>query len=295
VLSTAPLLREDNAAHRPRLDLSGTALAILGAGLVAYPLIEGNTAGWPPWTWGAITAGIAVLVLFALHQRHKTRHGHSPLVESSLFGNRGFPAALVSSTLFFAVMTGLMLVIVLQLQLGLHADVLTAGLTLLPWSCGLAVSSWDAGTRLVPRHGARVMFAGLATLLAGTLAAIAVYATSPPTSYPWPLLAPLAVSGLGLGLFTVPFFTTALRRVRPHETSLAAGLLNAVQQLGGTLGSALLGSVFFHTLTITGRAAPAVAALQAAQDAFWVAAGLLAATSVAAALMLTPQPNQPPP
>jgi EmrB/QacA subfamily drug resistance transporter len=284
VLFATRLLREDRAIQRPRLDLTGTALTVLGAGLVVYPLIEGNTVGWPGWTWGALTAGIVVLVLFGLHQRRETRRGHRPLVEPSLFRNRGFPAALASSTLFFAVTNGLMLVIVLQLELGLHADVLTAGLTLLPWSCGSAVSSLIAGTRLVPRHGARVMFAGLATLLVGVLAAVAAYATSPPTTYPWPLLAALAVGGLGLGLFTVPFFTTALRRVRPHETGSAAGLLNAVQQLGGTLGIALLGSVFFRTLATT-KAMPGAAALAAAQHAFWVAGGLLVATSITAALM----------
>ncbi|MGI8815043.1 MAG: hypothetical protein ACR2G2_07085 [Pseudonocardia sp.] len=81
-------------------------------------------------------------------------------MEPSLFTHRGFPAALVTSTLFFAVMNGLMLVIVLHLQLGLGRDVLTAGLTLLPWSAGSAVASWVAGSRLVPRYGPRVMFAG---------------------------------------------------------------------------------------------------------------------------------------
>jgi len=153
VLIAAPLLREDRAADRPGLDLPGTLLAVTGAGLVIYPLIEGNAAGWPAWTWGALVAGLAVLVLFGLHQRRCVRQGRTPLVEPSLFENRGFPAALVSSVLCFSVMNGLMLVIMLQLQLGLHADVLVAGLSLLPWSCGLAVASWVAGSYLVPRFG----------------------------------------------------------------------------------------------------------------------------------------------
>lgn len=86
-----------------------------------------------------------------------------------------------------------------------------------------------------------------------------------------PSAAMLAVSGLGLGTFTVPFFTTALHRVRPAETGTAAGLLNAVQQFGGTVGVALLGTVFFHA----GDYRPA----------FGVAAGLLVVTGVAAASM----------
>ncbi|WP_171115766.1 MULTISPECIES: hypothetical protein [unclassified Streptomyces] len=102
--------------------------------------------------------------------------------------------------------------IAVQLQVGLHSDALTAGLTLLPWSVAMALSSWAAGAWLVPRYGARVMSAGLLALLAGTAAAAMVYATGRPGAYPWPLLPALAVAGLGQGLYAVPFFTTALPR-----------------------------------------------------------------------------------
>jgi EmrB/QacA subfamily drug resistance transporter len=292
-LVAAPLLREDRADPRPALDLVGTVLVVLGTGLLVYPLIEGDSTGWSARGWAVLGSGVLVLVLFGLHQLLGARRGRRTLVELSLFGHRAFPAALVSSTLFFAVSSGLTLVVVLQLQLGSGTDARTAGLTLLPWSCGLGISSWVAGAHLVPRYGTRVLFAGLAVLLAGTLAAICVYATSPAAGYPWPLLAALGVAGLGQGLFTTPFFAGALHRVAPAETGSAAGLLNAVQQLGGTLGVALLGSVFLGTLGGGGGAGPgpvpgsAVAgarALLGAQHALWLAAGLLVATAVASAL-----------
>ncbi|MBE1500957.1 MFS family permease [Amycolatopsis lexingtonensis] len=232
--------REDQSSTRPRIDPIGTVLVAAGAGLLVYPLLD--PAG-PDWR--LLAAGVALLVAFGFHQRRSA----APLVEPSLFTHRGFPAALAGSLLFFAAMTGLMQVVPMQLQLGLGADVRTAGLTLLPLSAGLAVSSWFAGTRLVPRFGARVMFGGLALLLLGILAAIAVYASVP--GYPWPLPIALALCGLGMGTFTVPFFTAALARVRPHETGSAAGLLNAVQQLGGTLGVALLGGLYLGSGTAT--------------------------------------------
>jgi EmrB/QacA subfamily drug resistance transporter len=262
VLAAGRVVREDRAAHPVRLDLQGTVLAMLGTGLLVYPLMGA-------WHWEMFAAGAVVLVVFGFHQRHR----RGPLVELSLFRDRGFPAALVTSTLFFAVMNGLMLVVVLHLQLGQGRDVLTTGLTLLPWSGGLAVSSWVAG-RLVPRHGWRVGFTGLCVLFAGILLAIWCYHVLPAGAYPWPLLGALAVGGVGLGLFTVPFFTTALSRVRPHETGSAAGLLNAVQQLGATVGIAVLGSVYLHG--------------HSAERAFWVAAVLVVATAGAAALMHEP-------
>ncbi|WP_051827438.1 MFS transporter [Streptomyces bicolor] len=148
----------------------------------------------------------------------------------------------------------------------------------------MALSSWAAGAWLVPRYGARVMSAGLLALLAGAAAAAVVYATGRPGAYPWPLLPALAVAGLGQGLYAVPFFTTVLHHVRPHETGSAAGLLNAVQQLGGTLGVALLGSVFFHTAA-SGAHAHGSAALTGARNAFCVAAWLVLATAAATAFI----------
>ncbi|MEU4252714.1 MFS transporter [Amycolatopsis sp. NPDC026612] len=260
VLFAARLLQEDRAATRPRLDLTGALLVAAGAGLLVYPLID--PAGTDPVL---LAAGAALLVVFGFHQRRVA----APLVERGLFAHRGFPGALAGSLLFFAVMTGLMQVVPMQLQLGLGADVRTAGLTLVPLSAGLAVSSYSAGAWLVPRFGARVMFAGLALLLTGIAAAIAVYAGGVP-AYPWPLLGALALCGLGMGTFTVPFFTAALHRVRPHETGSAAGLLNAVQQLGGTLGVAILGGRYLAT----GSAAAAL--------------GLGAGLAVAAAVAVVP-------
>ncbi|WP_051581394.1 MFS transporter [Pseudonocardia acaciae] len=275
VLVLAPLLVEDRAPRRAGLDPVGTALAALGTGLVVYPLIDtGTVASRPEWTWGSVAAGVAVLVGFGLHQRGRARRGRGPLIEVGLFAHAGFAWALATSTLFFAVTTGLMLVVVLHLQLGLGAGPLVAGLGLLPWSAGMAVASWVAGARLMPRYGTRLMFPGLAVLLAGVVAAVPAYqAAAGPGAFPWLGLAALGVAGVGIGLFSVPFFSAALARAGAQEAGSAAGLLNAVQQVGGTLGVAVLGGVFLHSGGGPGAAV---------QAAFWVAAGLLVATAAAA-------------
>ncbi|MFD1546388.1 MFS transporter [Nonomuraea guangzhouensis] len=280
VLAVAPILIEDHAPARPSLDPVGTALAMLGTALIVYPLIGADTAHLSMGTWGAIGLGLAVVAGFGLHQRRSAGLGRSSLVETSLFAHRAFPAALVTSTLFFAVTTGLMFVVVLHLQLGLGTDVRTAGLTMAPWSVGLAASSWVAGAYLVPRHGRRVMFVGLATLALGVLAAIAVYHSAGSTGYPTPLLGALGVAGLGIGMFTPSFFTAALKPLRPQEVGSAAGLLNAVQQLGATLGVAVLGSVYFDG-SRSGSPGSAV------QVTFWVAGGLLVASFLSTVLMTT--------
>jgi MFS family permease len=230
VLAISPLIREDRSPTRPRLDVSGTLLASLGLGLLLFPLMGGNETRVPTWVY--VTSGLAILAVLALHQRGRT----DPLVEPSLFRGKVFPASLAGSLLFFAVMNGLLFALVLFLQLGQGKTPSAAALTLLPWSAGLAIGSWTAGTLLVPRIGPKTMRAGLCLIMIG-LAGLTTSIT------PIPLL----LTGLGLGAFTVPFFGNALSGIAPHETGSASGLLNAVQQLGATIGVAVLGAVYFRS------------------------------------------------
>ncbi|MCH5677789.1 MFS transporter [Streptomyces gilvus] len=281
VLTISPRLMDNRAPQRPSLDLTGTLLAMAGTGLVVHPLIGADLTALPGWSWAAIAAGLCLMVGFAVHQRGVAAAGRSPLVEPSLFAHRGFPAALVTSTSFFAVTNGLLTVIVLQLQLGLGTDALKTGLTLAPWSVGLAVASWVAGAHLVKRYGQRLMSLGLAVLLVGGLGAIAVYHAADPHTYPTPLLFALGVVGLGAGLFSPAFFTIALKPLQPQEIGSAAGLLNAVQQLGATLGVALLGSVYLGSAGGGGAAA----AVYAVQVSIWVALALVLVSFVTSRMM----------
>lgn len=273
VVAATPRLREDRAPVRPRLDPAGTALAMLGTALLVCPLATGHPG---PAAWATAAAGACVLTVFVAQQRRTARRGKAPLIEPALLRGRSFPAALVTSTLFFAVTNGVMITVVLHLELGLHDGPLATGLTLLPWSLGLAVASWFAGSHFVPRYGSRVMHAGTATLAGGLAAVALAYRATAPDAYPTVLPFALALAGLGTGLFTAPFFTAALGAVGPQETGSAAGLLNAVQQLGGTLGIALIGGLYLDT-----HGGPRIAA----EHALGAAAALLAATAAAAWVM----------
>ncbi|MGW1962516.1 MFS transporter [Streptomyces sp. NPDC001935] len=275
VLAASVFLAEDRAPTRPRLDPAGTVLAMAGTALVVCPLAAGSTG---PTGWAVAAVGAVVLAVFVVHQRRAARRGRAPLIEPALLRGRAFPAALATSTLFFAVMNGVMITVVLHLELGLHDGPLRAGLTLLPWSAGLAAGSWAAGTHLVTRYGTRVMHTGLAVLAVGLAAAVLAYRGAAPDSYPALLPAALAVAGLGTGLFTPPFFSSALSGVGSQETGSAAGLLNAVQQLGGTVGVAVVGGIYLDA---------AGDARTAAQHALGATSVVLAATAVATAFMIT--------
>jgi MFS family permease len=129
---------------------------------------------------------------------------------------------------------------------------------------------------------------GLGVLLAGLLAVVAAYRGTPPGAYPVALLPALALVGVGAGLFTPAFFTLALAPLRTQEVGSAAGLLNAVQQLGATVGVAVLGSVYLSGAD-TGDPA---ASLRAAQTVCWVAVGLVGVTLAASGRMGTDAPAE---
>jgi MFS family permease len=265
----------------------GTIGPVMGLAAISGPVLGGvlTHADLFGSSWRAaflvnVPLSLAVLAIApALTEDRAPRKNRRP-IEFSLFTQRVFPAALATSTLFFAVTTGLSLVVVLYAQLGTGASVLTSALILLPWMAGMGVASLVAGARLAARYGDRLMVAGLAVVMCGVLSAAAAYRTAALA----PLLAALAVVGVGVGLFTTAFFTAALHVVQPREVGSAAGLLNTVQQLGATLGVQLLGSVYLHA------AGPAAGA----RSAFLVAAALLAAAGITGALMMRAAPTRQP-
>lgn len=245
----------------------GTIGPVMGLAAISGPMLGGvltESLSWRAAFLVNVPLSLAVRWLSRPipEDRAPRRAGRPPLVEPSLFRQRAFPAALATSTLFFAVTTGLSLVVVLHSQLGEGHGVLAASLTLLPWTIGMGAASLVSGARLVARYGDRLMTAALAVLLAGVLGAVAAYHLASEV----PLLLALAVAGAGVGLFTPAFFTGALHVVGPHEVGSAAGLLNSVQQLGATLGVAALGGIYLHGPHATA----------AAEHAFWAAGATIA-------------------
>lgn len=178
--------------------------------------------------------------------RRCAARGRDPIIETSLFGDRGFPAALATSIPYFAVATGIVFTAVLYVQEGLGRDVLTSSLAVLPFAARSLVAA--RRTAPCPSTRAKVMLIGVAVLCYGLAAAVVAAGSSAQSDSSAWMPVPLEVAGLGGGLFTVPFFTAALARVKPHEMGSAAGLLNAVQ-LGGTLGVAVLGTLFLSRPT----------------------------------------------
>jgi EmrB/QacA subfamily drug resistance transporter len=245
-IGAAMLMPESRAPHLPRIDLLGSV--IVGGAMLAlvYPLIEGRQAGWPGWTFASFAAAAVLLALFAVQQAWRARRGHDGLIEPTIFANRGYSSGSLVLLFFFVGMIGFSFALTLFLQIGEGFTALHAGLTFVPWSAGLAVGAGLSGGALAPRYGRHVLELGGVVSLAG-MVLVAIEAASGSVST-WDVLPGLLVSGFGMGLIVAPLFDIIIAAVQEHELGSASGVLNAVQQLAGAVGVAVLGTVFFDAL-----------------------------------------------
>lgn len=250
------------AARGQRLDVRGALLAAAGMFLLVYPLTQGHELGWPLWSFGMLAASVLVLAAFVTTQR-----GDTVLVRLSVFARRSYTSGVVFVVAFFGVITGFSLAVGLFLQLGLGYSPLEASLTMAPWAVGAFVGS-AVGASALSGMGRRVLHLGLGLMTAGlTWLYFSLSVDGPP-------IAPLAVFGAGMGMIFVPLFDIIVGDLADDEVGSASGVLTSVQQLGASLGIAVLGTVFFSN--VDAPAAPAF--VDAAKVVTLVALGLTAVT-----------------
>ncbi|HXJ24410.1 MAG TPA: MFS transporter [Streptosporangiaceae bacterium] len=226
-----------------RLDPAGTALATAGLAAVVAPLIEGQQYGWPAWTWASLAAAPVLLGGFVVHQRRRAASGRSPLVDPGLFASRGFSVGSLAALAFGLVPASFFFVLALFLQDGLGLSPLLSGEVFAAVGAGYFAAMMLA-TGLARRLGRQVLALGAAVVAAG---ALLLAAADGGTSWA-PLLPGLAVTGFGIGLVLVPLSATVLAGVDPQHAGAAAGVLATAQQVGGAVGVALVGVVFYRSL-----------------------------------------------
>ncbi|HCU48890.1 MAG TPA: MFS transporter, partial [Micromonosporaceae bacterium] len=249
LLAAAKFLPSTRTTHATKLDLPGVALFSVASALLVYPLVQGRELGWPMWTFASMAASAVVFGLFAWFETRKHRNGGDPLVVPSLFRKRAFTGGLIAGLAFFAGMIGFGLVFNLYIQLGLGYSPLKAGLSGVPQAIGMVIGFILANAGLMEKLGRKLMHIGLLVMTAGTIGFAFILEWAGVGVSPWQLAPALAVVGFGMGLLMAPFFNIVLAGVEPQETGSASGALTSIQQLGGALGIAILGTIFFNQLS----------------------------------------------
>jgi len=233
-------LRRLDESHGPAtgLDLPGLALASGGLTGIVWGLVRGNSQGWASTEIvTALTAGAIVLVAFVMWEL-RTKE---PMLPMRFFRNRVFALANVASLLMFFGMFGSIFLLAQFFQTVQGYSPFGSGLRILPWTLMPIFIAPIAGALSDRIGGARLMGVGL-TLQAGGLASLAALSTA--TVPYWQLVAPFIVSGVGMAMFWAPVANVVLTAVRKEEEGQASGAQNAIRELGGVFGVAVLATVW---------------------------------------------------
>ncbi len=258
-----------------RLDLPGLALASLGLFGIVLGVVRGNDHGWtsltvlPPMVIG----GLLVAAFIAWELR-----AAEPMLPLHLFRSRGFTVTNVASLLMFFGMFGSIFLLAQFLQVVQHYSPLQAGLRTLPWTAMPVLIAPIAGA-LSDRIGGRpLLVAGLALQAIG-LGWLAVV-ISPTVPY-MTMVPAFVVSGVGMSLFFAPVANVVLGSVRRDQEGIASGANNAIRELGGVFGIAVLGAVF----SAHGSYASGPAFVSGLSAAVWVGAAAVAVAAGGALLL----------
>ena len=232
------LVPESRDPAVPRLDMPGLALSVLMLGTLTWTIIEAPEHGWASLTTIAGFA-VALVALAAFVARERT--AAHPMLDVTLFRDRRFSAASASVTITFFALFGFIFLVTQYFQFVRGYGTLSTGARILPVALSIAVAS-VVGAQLAPRIGTKaVVTAGLISFGASFLwiSTVAVDA-----SYAAVIVPQMVLMGLGMGLISTPATESILLVLPPARAGVGSAVNDATRELGGTLGVAVVGSLF---------------------------------------------------
>jgi EmrB/QacA subfamily drug resistance transporter len=278
---------ETASAAKTRIDIPGTITASAGLFGLVYGFSNAETHGWgTPLTIAALAAGVTLLAVFVAIER-RVEH---PLLPMRVVAHRGRGGAYLAVAIAAAGMFGVFLFLTYYMQQTLGFSPLKTGLAFIPMMAVIMPTGAIGQTRLVPRFGARrLVTIGMALGATGMLILTGVTVDS---NYATHVLPGLMVMGLGLGLIMAPAMSTATLGVDRRDAGVASAMVNTGQQIGGSIGTALLSTLASgaaHGYGAAHRAAADLAAqatVHGYTTAFTWSAAIFAAGALAAWLLL---------
>jgi EmrB/QacA subfamily drug resistance transporter len=247
-LVAAPrVIPETRARTKSSLDVMGTLLATAALTAIVLPLVEGRQHGWPAWTLISLAAAPVLLGALIAHQRRLGRRGGNPLLDLTLFRARSFSAGLATQLCFWAGQASFFVVLALYLQEGRGLSPLAAGLVFTILAAAYLVASAVAPA-LGARYGRAVIGGGALILASGHLLLLWAVAEIGVAGSVAVLVPGLVLVGAGMGLVLAPLAGTILQTLDPERAGAASGLISTMQNVGGALGVAITGAIFFGSV-----------------------------------------------
>src|SRR5690242_522008 len=289
----AALLQQQPSRARPRLDVPGAVLVSGGVFCLVYGFANAATHNWhTPSTWGFLATGVVLLVAFALWQG---RAAH-PLLPPRVVLDRNRGGAYLSMLIAAAGMFATFLFLTYYLQQTLGYSPVVTGFAFLPIAGGIAVAANLSTIVLMPRVGPKPLVTAGMIIGAGAMAWFAQLGAH--TGYAAGVLGPIIMTGIGLGMVIAPSINTGTYGVAPQDAGVASATVTVGQQLGASIGTSLLNTIFASAVAsyiaaarVIGRPALTGLALAHGYDtAFWWTAGILAGGAIVAGALFRSGP-----
>jgi EmrB/QacA subfamily drug resistance transporter len=281
-IAALPIVRESKAGGNTRYDVGGAVLSTLGLVSLVYVFTKAATDGWGSGvTLAFLGAAVVLLTAFVVLETRT----ENPLLPMRVILDRNRGASYLTSVLLGSGLLGMFLFMTYYLQQTLHYSALHAGIAYLPFSAGIVVTA-TVTARLLPRFGPRALMSTGALL--ATAAMVWLTQLTLHSSYVTGILPAFLVMSVGMGLVFVPLSNTALNGVANHDAGVASALVNTTQQVGGSLGTGLLNTIF--TTAVAGylvshgvsAASQSNAAIHGYNVAFTVSAILMGVAAIVA-------------
>jgi predicted MFS family arabinose efflux permease len=277
---------------KPKLDIPGVVMVSGALFCLVYGFSNAATHDWStPSTWGFVAAGVVLLILFAFWQGRAP----NPLLPPRVVLDRNRGGAYLSMLIAASGMFGTFLFLTYYLQQTLGYSPVVTGFAFLPFAGGIALAANISTIVLMPRVGPKPLVATGMLVAAG--AAVWFAQLGPHTGYASGVLGPLILTGVGLGMVIAPSINTGTFGVAPQDAGVASASVTVGQQLGASIGTSLLNTIFASAVAsyaaahlasarIIGRQTLAGLALAHGYDtAFWWAAGILACGSIVGGIL----------
>jgi EmrB/QacA subfamily drug resistance transporter len=274
---------------RPPLDLPGTATATAGLFALVYGFSNSETHSWGhPVTIGMLAAAAVLLAAFAFIE---SRASH-PLLPLRVITDRTRAGSYLAIGISGIAMFAVFLFLTYYLQLTKGFTPIQTGLAFLPMTGAIIVTATSVNIRFLARVGPRPLLVLGMTL--GAVAMVWLSQITPTSSYAGHVLPALLIMGVGMGNIFAPAIASATFGVDPRDSGVASAMVNTMQQVGGSIGTALLSSIFASTVTSYAHshrpspALPTFAAVHGYTVAFWVAAGVFLVGALVVATAMRP-------
>jgi len=290
-LAALVLLHNEVPEHRSRVDIPGTITASIGLFAIVYGLANAETHSWSdPVTVAMLAAGMALLAAFVLIQRSS----RNPLMPLRIVLDRNRGGSFLAVCLTGAGLFSVFLFLTYYIQQTLGFSPIQTGLAFLPMTFATVVGATTGSTLLLPRFGPRPLIGG--GMLIGAAGMLSLTGVGVDTAYASHVIPGLVGIGAGLGLVFSSAFETATLGVEPRESGVASAMVNTMQQVGGSIGIALLSTLAATAVSTdlaaaAGRPDPSLvaqAAVHGYTTAFWWAAGIYAVGAIVCAALLKP-------